>query len=130
MTPSQIESFLDRICGIFPSQQVSLTKAKEAWVLDTFLLSQTVQDGRRVVSMITTNFEKFPNLKQVRECFDQLHMPANPVEAVCPFCDNTGWIYATDEQGVRKTYTSGLRRKNGDLLEYEYVVRCECFTTK
>lgn len=130
MTPLQIETFLDRICGLFPSQQVSLAKAKEAWRTDPFLLAQCVEDGRQIIAVITEQCDKFPSLKQVHECFKLLNPQPDAGKDICRFCDGTGWVYPLDENGVRKTRTHGLFNKEGILLEYNYVVRCECFTTK
>jgi len=130
MTPSQIEGFIDRIAGLFPTSQVARNTVKNTWTGDDFLLFQTLDDARKVVPLIMDTHNKFPSLKEVHECFRALRHKGQPFEIICGFCDNTGWIYATDEQGVRKTKTNGLKDKNQVLLEYEYVVRCECFTTK
>ena len=130
MTPSQIEGFIDRIAGLFPTNQIARNTVKNTWSGDDFLLLQSLDDARKVVWMIMETHDKFPSLKEVHECFGQLRKNRQPFENICGFCDNTGWVYPLDEIGVRKTRTHGLFNKEGILLEYNYVVRCECFTTK
>lgn len=36
MTPAQIEGMIDRICGLFPSSPISVSKVKNAFTQDDF----------------------------------------------------------------------------------------------
>ena len=52
MTPAQIEGFIDRICGLYPSSTIAVTKVKNAWTADDFLLLEDVNEARRIVARI------------------------------------------------------------------------------
>jgi hypothetical protein len=73
MTPAQIEGFIDRICGLFPTSQIGRNTVKNAWTADDFLLLQDVDDARKVVPLIMEHHDKFTkrllyfaNLRQSR----------------------------------------------------------------
>lgn len=127
MTPAQIEGFIDRICGIYPSQQVSLAKAKHAWTADDFLLLQSVEDARKVVPLIMELHDKFPSLKEVHKAFRLLRKP--PTEqtiVVCEICDGNGW-----DNGKRWNYNTKELICEGFTKivmgrTYSYVVPCKC----
>lgn len=127
MTPAQIEGFIDRICGIYPSQQVSLAKAKHAWTADDFLLLQDVNDARKVIPLIMEQHDKFPSLKDVHRAFALLRKPAREqTVVVCEICDGNGW-----DNGRRWNYNAkelvceGLT-KTVLGRTYTYVVPCQC----
>ena len=127
MTPAQIEGMIDRICGLFPSGQVSLTKAKHAWTADDFLLLQDVNDARRVIPIIMENHEKFPSLKEVHSAFRLLHKPlTEQTVVVCEICDGNGW-----DNGKRWNYNAKELICEGFTKTvmghtYTYVVPCKC----
>jgi len=127
MTPAQIEGFIDRICGIYPSQQVSLAKAKHAWTADDFLLLQSVEDARKVVPLIMELHDKFPSLKEVHKAFRLLRKPATEQTiVVCEICDGNGW-----DNGRRWNYNAKELICEGFTKivmgrTYSYVVPCKC----
>ena len=126
MTPAQIEGMIDRICGLFPSGQVSLAKAKHAWTADDFLLLQDVNDARKVIPIILENHDKFPNLKDVQKAFRHIRQPAKQMIVLCDICDGNGW-----DTGRRWDYATKTLICEGFMKivfdrPYSYVVRCQC----
>jgi len=126
MTPAQIEGMIDRICGLFPSGQVSLAKAKHAWTADDFLLLQDVNDARKVIPIILENHDKFPNLKDVQKAFRHIRQPAKQVVVLCDICDGNGWDTGKRWDFATKTLICEGFTKIVFDRPYSYVVRCQC----
>ena len=126
MTPAQIEGMIDRICGLFPSGQVSLAKAKHAWTADDFLLLQDVNDARKVIPIILENHEKFPNLKDVQKAFRHIRQPAKQMIVSCDICDGNGWDTGRRWDYATKTLICEGFTKIVFDRPYSYVVRCQC----
>jgi len=127
MTPAQIEGFIDRICGLYPSSTIAVTKVKNAWTADDFLLLEDVNEARRIVARIMERYDKFPTLKEVHHEFKLLRKPAiEQTIVVCEICDGNGWDtgerwnYNTKEI-ICEAYT---RTFMGHI--YTYVVPCKC----
>ena len=128
MNTLQIEGMIDRICGLFPSGQVSLSKAKSAWGNDDFLLYQSVEDARKVIPIIMEDYDKFPSLKQVHSAFKQLRRSNEPppIFFKCDICDGNGW-----DNGRRWNYNAKELTCEGFTKtvlgrSYTYVVPCKC----
>lgn len=126
MTPAQIEGMIDRICGLFPSGQVSLAKAKHAWTADDFLLLQDVNDARKVIPIILENHDKFPNLKDVQKAFRHIRKPAMQAVVICEICDGNGWDTGRRWDYATKTLICEGFTKIVFDRPYSYVVRCQC----
>jgi len=126
MTPAQIEGMIDRICGLFPSGQVSLAKAKHAWTADDFLLLQDVNDARKVIPIILENHDKFPNLKDVQKAFRHIRQPAKQMIVLCDICDGNGWDTGRRWDYATKTLICEGFTKIVFDRPYSYVVRCQC----
>jgi len=126
MTPAQIEGMIDRICGLFPSGQVSLAKAKHAWTADDFLLLQDVNDARKVIPIILENHDKFPNLKDVQKAFRHIRQPAKQMIVLCDICDGNGWDTGKRWDYATKTLICEGFTKIVFDRPYSYVVRCQC----
>jgi hypothetical protein len=126
MTPAQIEGMIDRICGLFPSGQVSLAKAKHAWTADDFLLLQDVNDARKVIPIILENHDKFPNLKDVQKAFRHIRQPAKQMVVLCDICDGNGWDTGKRWDYATKTLICEGFTKIVFDRPYSYVVRCQC----
>ena len=126
MTPAQIEGMIDRICGLFPSGQVSLAKAKHAWTADDFLLLQDVNDARKVIPIILENHDKFPNLKDVQKAFRLIRQPAKQMIVLCDICDGNGWDTGRRWDYATKTLICEGFTKIVFDRPYSYVVRCQC----
>lgn len=126
MTPAQIEGMIDRICGLFPSGQVSLAKAKHAWTADDFLLLQDVNDARKVIPIILENHDKFPNLKDVQKAFRHIRQPAKQMIVLCDICDGNGWDNGRRWDFATETLICEGFTKIVFDRPYSYVVRCQC----
>ena len=126
MTPAQIEGMIDRICGLFPSGQVSVAKAKHAWTADDFLLLQDVNDARKVIPIILENHDKFPNLKDVQKAFRHIRQPAKQMIVLCDICDGNGWDTGRRWDYATKTLICEGFTKIVFDRPYSYVVRCQC----
>ena len=126
MTPAQIEGMIDRICGLFPTGQVSLAKAKHAWTADDFLLLQDVNDARKVIPIILENHDKFPNLKDVQKAFRHIRQPAKQMIVLCDICDGNGWDTGRRWDYATKTLICEGFTKIVFDRPYSYVVRCQC----
>ena len=126
MTPAQIEGMIDRICGLFPSGQVSLAKAKHAWTADDFLLLLDVNEARKVIPIILENHDKFPNLKDVQKAFRHIRQPAKQMIVLCDICDGNGWDTGRRWDYATKTLISEGFTKIVFDRPYSYVVRCQC----
>ena len=126
MTPAQIEGMIDRICGLFPSGQVSVAKAKHAWTADDFLLLQDVNDARKVIPIILENHDKFPNLKDVQKAFRHIRQPARQMIVLCDICDGNGWDTGRRWDYATKTLICEGFTKIVFDRPYSYVVRCQC----
>lgn len=126
MTPAQIEGFIDRICGLFPSTTIAKNSVKNAWTADDFLLLQDVNDARKVIPIIMNNYDKFPTLKQTRQAFRELYEPAGKPLIVCEICDGNGW-----DTGVRWDFANKIQISSGFTKQhneqtYSYVKPCKC----
>jgi hypothetical protein len=127
MTPAQIEGFIDRICGLFPTSQIGRNTVKNAWTADDLLLLQDVDDARKVVPLIMEHHDKFPNLKEVHKAFALLRKPATEQTiVVCEICDGNGW-----DNGRRWNYNAKELICEGFTKTvlgrtYTYVVPCKC----
>lgn len=128
MNTLQIEGMIDRICGLFPSGQVSLSKAKSAWGNDDFLLYQSVEDARKVIPIIMEDYDKFPSLKQVHSAFKQLRRSNEPppIFYKCDICDGNGW-----DNGERWNFLDKILLDEGYTEmhlghQYKVVRKCVC----
>ncbi len=127
MTPTQIEGMIDRICGLYPSSPVSLQKAKNAFTQDEFLLYQTVEDARKVITVIMDNHDKFPSLKEVHKAFKLLRKPAiEQTLVVCEICDGNGWDTGRRWNFETKEIICEAFTKESMGQTYTYVVPCKC----
>lgn len=126
MTPAQIEGFIDRICGLFPTSQIGRNTVKNAWTGDDFLLLQDVNDARQVIPIILENHEKFPNLKDVQRAFKHIRNPVMKAVVSCEICDGNGWDTGRRWDFATKTLISEGFTKIVFDRPYSYVVRCQC----
>jgi len=127
MTPAQIEGFIDRICGLFPTSQIGRNTVKNTWTADDFLLLQDVDDARKVVPMIMEHHDKFPTLKEVHYEFRLLRKPAiQQTVVVCEICDGNGWDTGRRWNfNTKELICEGFTKTVLDRT-YTYVVPCKC----
>lgn len=132
MTPLQIETLVDRLCGIFPKDNIARNTVKSAWKTDELLIHTSVEEGRIALAKLE-NDPGFPSLARVKNLIRSLK-PKVTNSVTCTKCDGGGWdtgitlsIVDLDadikEQMKIRTWTY-TQEFNGN--EYTYVKRCEC----
>ena len=65
MTPIQIDSMIDRICGMYPTTPVPRNGMKALWREDALLLSIDVKQGREVMGLIERH-NAIPSLPEIK----------------------------------------------------------------
>lgn len=132
MTPLQIETLVDRLCGIFPKDNIARNTVKLAWKTDELLIDTPVEVGRVALSKLE-NDPCFPSLARVKNVIRSLK-PKVTNAVTCTKCDGGGWdtgitLSIVDlnadikhQMKIRTwTYTELV-----DGREYTVVKRCEC----
>lgn len=124
MTPIQIDSMIDKICGMYPTTPVPRNGMKALWREDALLLSIDVKQGREIMGLVEKH-NTIPSLPEIkgmaRTVLKELVASVPP----CTICNGTGW-------------DDGLRIEDGVIVHDLYtvvdvrgkvcttVVRCEC----
>jgi hypothetical protein len=89
MKPENIDLFIDRLCGVFPKDNVARNTVKRAWGADDFLLRASIEDGRKCLSILEKD-KGFPSLNRVKEVLRSL-APVKEHSRYCNKCEGTGW---------------------------------------
>jgi len=71
MKPENIDLFIDRLCGVFPKDNIARNTVKKAWAADDFLLRSSVEDCRKAL-LILENDGSFPTLPRVKQVLRSL----------------------------------------------------------
>ena len=127
MNAVQIEGMIDRICGLFPTNQIARNTVKSTWTNDNFLLYQSVEDARHIIPIVMEQFDKFPSLKEVHQVFKQLHTYDTPaIIEYCDICCNSGW-----DDGQRWNFADKILLDDYFTeihlgKEYRVVRKCVC----
>jgi hypothetical protein len=130
MKPENIDLFIDRLCGVFPKDNIARNTVKRAWSADDYLLKSSVEDCRKAL-LILEKDGSFPSLPRVKQVLRSLS-PVKEFTRTCNKCDRTGYDTgirlkrdwsAEEETWImeRGTYTTEV---NGH--EYSIVKRCSC----
>lgn len=114
MTPTQIESMIDRICAMYPTVPVPKNGMKNLWKEDALLLAVDVKQGRAVMPLVERH-GTVPSLPDLKRMFRTL-MDDGKTKQVCAECGGTGWI-----SGVQ--YLNDFTNKI-----VEGCVRCKCIS--
>lgn len=130
MKPENIETFVDRLCGIFPKDNIARNTVKRAWTQDDVLLNCTVEEGRIALQKLESD-SGFPSLPRVKEILRSLKPAAMRVN--CKLCHGTGW-----DSGLRMGIDSNGQpyvSKDGYTFEsmgktYRASKRCSCMETR
>ena len=130
MKPENIEAFVDRLCGIFPKDNIARNTVKRAWTQDDVLLDCTVEDGRTALRKLESD-SGFPSLARVKDVLRSLK-PAT-MRVNCKMCYGTGWD-SGHRMGIGadgKPYV----RSDGYTFEwdgrtYRASKRCSCMETR
>lgn len=124
MTPIQIDSMIDKICGMYPTTPVPRNGMKALWREDALLLSIDVQQGREVMKLVEKH-NTIPSLPEIKGMVRTLLKDSVGSVPPCTICNGTGW-------------DDGMRIEGGVVVHDLYtvvdvrgkvcttVIRCEC----
>ena len=124
MTPIQIDSMIDRICGMYPTTPVPRNGMKALWREDALLLSVDVKQGREVMVLVEKH-NTIPSLPEIKSMVRTILKETVGSVPPCTICNGTGW-------------DDGMRIEDGVLVHDLYtvvdvrgkvcttVIRCEC----
>ena len=124
MTPIQIDSMIDKICGMYPTTPVPRNGMKALWREDALLLSIDVQQGREVMKLVEKH-NTIPSLPEIKGMVRTLLKDSVGSVPPCTICNGTGW-------------DDGMRIEDGIVVHDLYtvvdvrgkvcttVIRCEC----
>lgn len=124
MTPIQIDSMIDKICGMYPTTPVPRNGMKALWREDALLLSIDVQQGREVMKLVEKH-NTIPSLPEIKGMVRTLLKDSVGSVPPCTICNGTGW-------------DDGMRIEDGVVVHDLYtvvdvrgkvcttVIRCEC----
>ena len=118
MTPAQIEGFIDRICGIYPTNNVYRKGMRSTWALDDFLLDVDVDDGRKVLALVEQH-GKIPSLPEMKQLFRQMwggKATPTSITARCEVCNESGW-----DNGWRTTEVDNFHTIEADFYTEEHM---------
>ena len=107
MTPIQIDSMIDKICGMYPTTPVPRNGMKALWREDALLLSVDVKQGREVMVLVEKH-NTIPSLPEIKSMVRTIMKETAGSVPPCTICNGTGW-------------DDGLRIEDG-------VIVCERFT--
>jgi len=124
VTPIQIDSMIDKICGMYPTTPVPRNGMKALWREDALLLSIDVKQGREVMVLVEKN-NTIPSLPEIKTMVRTIMKGTVGSVPPCTVCNGTGW-------------DDGLRIEDGIVVHDLYtvvdvrgkvcttVIRCEC----
>ena len=124
MTPIQIDSMIDKICGMYPTTPVPRNGMKALWREDALLLSIDVKQGREVMSLIERH-NAIPSLPEIKGMVRTLLKEVVEGLPPCEICNGTGWddgMRIADGVIVHERFTSIDMRGNVCTT----VTKCEC----
>ena len=93
MKPMYIELFVDRLCGLFPKDNIARNTVKKAWLHDEYLLLNVEEDEVKAALAVIEADKVFPSLHRVKEVFrgNRKSKIAAAVGPICVVCDGSGW---------------------------------------
>ena len=124
MTPIQIDSMIDKICGMYPTTPVPRNGMKALWREDALLLSIDVKQGREVMVLIEKH-NAIPSLPEIKGMVRTVLKESVASVPTCTICNGTGWDDGeriVDGVIVHERYTSVDVR--GQVCTI--VMKCEC----
>ena len=130
MKPENIDLFIDRLCGVFPKDNIARNTVKKAWSADDFLLRSSVEDCRKAL-LILENDGSFPTLPRVKQVLRSLN-PVKQFARTCNKCDGTGFDtglrlrrdWSAEEETWVVEHSTYTKERNGHV--YSIVKRCSC----
>tara|TARA_R110000868_G_scaffold183925_2_gene425290 strand:- start:124 stop:504 length:381 start_codon:yes stop_codon:yes gene_type:complete len=124
VTPIQIDSMIDRICGMYPTTPVPRNGMKALWREDALLLSIDVKQGREVMGLIERH-NAIPSLPEIKGMVRTLLKEVVESLPNCEICNGTGWddgLRIADGVILHERFTSIDMRGNVCTT----VTKCEC----
>ena len=124
MTPIQIDSMIDKICGMYPTTPVPRNGMKALWREDALLLSIDVKQGREVMVLVEKH-NTIPSLPEIKSMVRTITKETVGSVPPCEICNGTGWddgMRIVDGVVVHERYTSVDMRGNVCTT----VTECEC----
>jgi len=130
MKPENIELFIDRLCGVFPKDNIARNTVKRAWGADDFLLRASVEDGRKALVILERD-GTFPSLPRVKQVLRSLS-PIKEHSMYCNKCEGSGWDtgmrlkrdYSKEDETWNMVKTPYEIEKFGHV--YSVVRLCSC----
>jgi hypothetical protein len=132
MLPAEIELFVDRLCGVFPTAKVAPTNIKKTWRTCELMIEATSEQGKQVLRQLEEE-DGFPDLRRVKDLF-RAFKKAEVRTFYCHKCDNSlydsGIRLSLDEEGNPKVARWAYEMKGihpgTEHNTYSYVKRCDC----
>ena len=124
MTPIQIDSMIDKICGMYPTTPVPKNGMKSLWRDDALLLSIDVKQGREIMGLVEKH-NTIPSLPEIKGMFRTLLKQSVGSVPPCTICNGTGWddgLRIEDGVIVRERFANVDVRGNVCTA----VMKCEC----
>jgi hypothetical protein len=110
MKPQDIELFVERLCGYFPTATIGRNTVKAAWGREEILLDCPDDIAKQALQKLQTG-DNFPTLHQVKSIIGKLQ-GKQAMYSNCRWCSGNGWVDAEPIKWLSKTYRA--------------VKRCEC----
>lgn len=130
MKPEHIELFVDRLCGLFPKDNIARNTVKNAWRHDNMLLNCSNDDARAALTKLESD-PGFPSLARVKDVLRGLSTKLTRND--CNICHGSGWddgmrmgIGADGEPYVRREPYS----YEWEGRSYRCSKRCTCMEAR
>jgi hypothetical protein len=88
---NEIELLVNRLAGMFPSQQIPKNTIVNTWRNDPGMLTLSASDGRAALTMLESD-PSFPSLYRVKQVFRRVSENRESKTSVCQTCNSDGYI--------------------------------------
>ena len=110
MKPQDIELFVERLCGYFPTATIGRNTVKAAWGREEVLLDCPDDIAKQALTKLQTG-DNFPTLHEVKSIIRKLQ-GKHVISRDCRWCLGNGWVEADPINWLGRSYRA--------------VKRCEC----
>ena len=130
MKPERIDKFIDRLCGLFPKDNVARNTVKNAWHSDKVLLEASYEDSAKALQILEKD-KYFPTLNRVKEVIRGL-APAKQHSMYCHKCEGSGWDTGMrmkrDLRADEETWIIERHSYETELMGHIYsaAIQCSC----
>jgi hypothetical protein len=115
MNPEKIDKFIDRLCGLFPKDNVARNTVKNAWHSDGVMLDASYEDCVKALQILEKD-KWFPSLNRVKEVLRGL-APAKQFSKYCNKCEGSGW-----DTGIRMKRDYSKEDETWDMVRGTYEI--------